>query len=65
MNQVTPDVSEGDGDSGDTRRVREMVIQVTPDVSEGDGDSGDTRRVSFSHLLAGFLNYFFDNPYPI
>ena len=30
--QVTPDVSEGDGDSGDTRRVREMVIQVTPDV---------------------------------
>ena len=45
MNQVTPDVSEGDGDSGDTRRVREMVIQVTPDVSEGDGESGDTRRV--------------------
>ena len=45
MNQVTPDVSEGDGESGDTRRVREMVIQVTPDVSEGDGESGDTRRV--------------------
>ena len=43
MIQVTPDVSEGDGDSGDTSR-REMVIQVTPDVSEGDGESGDTSR---------------------
>ena len=32
VNQVTPDVSEGDGESGDTRRVREMVIQVTADV---------------------------------
>ena len=43
MIQVTPDVSERDGDSGDTRRV--MVNQVTPDVCEGDGESGDTRRV--------------------